>query len=61
VMEVGDSVTVGGGHDAATVPCLRGDAVELAEALSLRGPMPKSAPIEWVELLGGLITAFDAT
>ena len=49
-------------HDGAIpsgAPCLRGDAVELVEALSIRAPLPDSAPPEWHELLVGLATAFD--
>ena len=41
-------------------PCLRGDAVELVEALSLRTPLPASTPAPWRQLLGGLATTFDA-
>lgn len=60
VLNVAQSVSVGDGTAAADVPCLRGDAVALIEALSLRGPMPASTPIEWSQLLTGLATAFDA-
>jgi uncharacterized protein (TIGR03083 family) len=60
VLEVGESVAVRDVAVAADVPCLRGDAVSLIEALSLRAPMPSSTPIEWSQLLGGLATAFDA-
>lgn len=63
-MNVADSVVVrdagapaGPGPDA---PCLRGSAVELIEALSVRGPMPASSPREWTQLRDGLATAFDA-
>jgi uncharacterized protein (TIGR03083 family) len=38
---------------------LRGDAVALVEALSVRVPLPASAPTPWRELLRGLATAFD--
>ena len=43
----------------ATASCLQGDAVQLAEALSIREPLASSAPHEWRALLGGLATAFD--
>jgi hypothetical protein len=42
------------------VPCLRGDAVALVEALTIRAPMPPTTPPEWLELLDGLATAFTA-
>lgn len=57
VVEVGDSVAVRDRTDPSA-PCLRGDAVELVEALSIRAPIPDSAPVEWKQLLGGLETAF---
>ena len=60
VLEVGESVAVRDAAAAVDVPCLRGDAVALTEGLSLRAPMPTSTPIEWLQLLGGLATAFDA-
>ena len=60
VLDVGDSISVREEVAAATVPCLRGDAVTLIEALSLRAPLPPSTPIEWSQLLGGLAKAFDA-
>ncbi len=59
-LEVGDSVAVHDSSDTGTAPCLRGDAVELLEALSLRAPLPASAPPEWRALLTGLATAFDS-
>ena len=58
VVEVGDSVAVRDGIDPADAPCLRGDAVELVEVLSIRAPLPDSAPVEWKQMLGGLETAF---
>ncbi len=61
VLEVGESsVAV---HDDAVPPgasCLRGDAVGLVEALSLRAPLPATTPDQWRQLLAGLATAFDA-
>jgi uncharacterized protein (TIGR03083 family) len=59
VLHVGDAVRVFDRADPA-LPCLRGDAVELVEALTLRAPMPSSTPAEWSQLLAGLATAFDA-
>jgi uncharacterized protein (TIGR03083 family) len=60
VVDVGESVAVRDEAPGDGVPCLRGRAVALIEALSLRAPMPASTPIEWTELLDGLATAFDA-
>ena len=59
IVEVDESVSLRDGG-AAGVPCLHGDALALAEALSLRAPMPTSIPAEWSLLLAGLATAFDA-
>ncbi|MDQ1386284.1 MAG: hypothetical protein QOG65_3663, partial [Actinomycetota bacterium] len=53
-LDVGDAVSVGQASLVADAPCLRGDAVELVEALSLRVPLPASTPDEWRQLLGGL-------
>ena len=60
VLDVDDTVALVGGTDHGDRPCLRGDAVQLVEALSLRAPMPASAPAEWTDLLAGLATAFDS-
>jgi uncharacterized protein (TIGR03083 family) len=60
LLSVGDSVAVQDGNAAPGVPCLRGDAVTLVEALSIRAPLPPSAPPEWLGLLEGLATAFTA-
>ena len=61
VLDVGDSVVVrNDDHCSADVPCLRGDAVALTEALSLRAAMPPAAPGEWTRLGNALVTAFDA-
>jgi uncharacterized protein (TIGR03083 family) len=46
-------------RDLADAECLRGKALALVEALSLRRPLPASAPTVWRELLRGLATAFD--
>jgi uncharacterized protein (TIGR03083 family) len=58
-LEIGDSVVVRNGAAPAGAPRLRGDAVELVEALSIRAPLPDSTPPEWHELLVGLQRAFD--
>lgn len=58
-LEVGESVAVRDSLDPGDAPCLRGGAVELVEALSLRAPLPSSTPPEWRQLLEGLATAFD--
>ena len=58
VVEVGDSAGVRDGSLPAGAPCLRGDAVHLVEALSIRAPLPDSTPTEWRQLLGGLEAAF---
>jgi uncharacterized protein (TIGR03083 family) len=60
VLEVGESVAVRAGAAPGDAPCLSGNAVELIEALSIRGPLPTTAPAEWRRLLGGLATAFDS-
>ncbi len=60
VMITEDSSVGAADTSDAAVPCLSGDAVELVEALSMRGPLPASAPHEWHQLLGGLAAAFDA-
>lgn len=43
-----------------SLPTLRGSAVHLTEALSLRTPPPLTMPHEWTQLLDGLRTAFDS-
>jgi uncharacterized protein (TIGR03083 family) len=61
VLDVDESVLVSVRDEpTASRPCLRGDAVTLVEALSLRAPLPSSAPPEWSVLLNGLATAFGA-
>lgn len=59
VLEVGESVAVRDGTASPQAPCLRGDAVALLEALSLRRPLAASTPVEWRQLLEGLATAFS--
>ncbi len=58
---VDSCVTVSEGIVHPSDPILRGDALELIEALSLRTPMPSSTPEEWQQLLTGLGTAFSAS
>jgi uncharacterized protein (TIGR03083 family) len=56
---IGESVVV---HDRAApdnAPCLRGRAVDLVEALSVRSPLPTSTPPEWRDLVAGLQDLFD--
>jgi uncharacterized protein (TIGR03083 family) len=61
VLEVGEAVAVRSGGDGGGAPCLRGDAVEVTEALSVRAPLPAGTPEAWCRLLdGGLATIFDA-
>jgi len=57
-LEVNDSVRVYDGIAVDDASCLRGDAVALTEALSVRAPLPADAPAEWHALLGGLAAAF---
>jgi uncharacterized protein (TIGR03083 family) len=59
VLAVDESVAVRDEPPAAA-PCLRGTAVDLVEALSLRAPLPASAPAEWRTVLEGLAMVFDA-
>ena len=58
-LEVDDAVLV---HDEPTpphAPCLRGPAVDLVEALSIRAALPTDAPAQWHQLVTGLATVFD--
>ncbi|HUZ41982.1 MAG TPA: hypothetical protein VMU68_11410 [Acidimicrobiales bacterium] len=59
VLEIGDCAVVYEGVATGTVPILRGDAVELLEALSVRTPLAANAPDEWRPLLSGLTTVFE--
>jgi uncharacterized protein (TIGR03083 family) len=59
VLDVGASVAVRDDVAPPGAPCLRGDAVALVEALSLRAPLPASCPGEWQQLLRGLATVFS--
>jgi uncharacterized protein (TIGR03083 family) len=58
VLEVTESVELRDGATDEAAPCLRGDAVELTEALSLRVPLDPAAPPEWHDALAGLQAAF---
>jgi len=57
-LEIDDVVHVHDGAPPAGTPCLCGDAVALTDALSIRAPLPDTAPAEWRALLGGLAAAF---
>ena len=57
-ISVGDNVELREG--TADTPALRGDALDLVEALSVRRPLPADAPAEWRTLFEtGLATVFD--
>ena len=60
-LEVGESVRVRDAPAPPEAPCLRGDAVTLVEALTIRALLPPNAPPEWLALLDGLATAFTAS
>jgi len=58
-LTVGDAVNVRDESSVADAPCLRGNAVALVEALSIRAALPADAPLEWRQLVTGLATVFD--
>jgi hypothetical protein len=58
-LSIDESVTVSNGFGAPDAACLRGEAVELVEILSMRSSLPSTAPEEWRQLLAGLAKAFD--
>lgn len=58
-VDVGDTIGVRNASPSPDTPCLCGDAVELVEALSVRGPLPADAPAEWHAHLRSLATVFD--
>ncbi len=58
-LAVGDAVNVRDGAAPGDAPCLRGNAVGLVEALSIRAALPADAPSEWRQLVTGLATVFD--
>lgn len=57
-IEVANTVAIHEGTLASDVPCLRGPAVELIDALSLRRPLPSDTPDAWRALVQGLVHAF---
>jgi uncharacterized protein (TIGR03083 family) len=59
-LDIAESVAVRDRDAPRDAPCLRGQAVDLVEALSIRKPLPGSVPTEWRTVLGGLATVFDA-
>jgi uncharacterized protein (TIGR03083 family) len=59
VLDVGESVVARDDVAPTGAPCLRGDAVALVEALSLRVPLPPSAPRGWRQSLEVLATVFS--
>jgi uncharacterized protein (TIGR03083 family) len=60
VIEATDPVVVRSGDAPADAPRLRGGAVELIDALSLRSPLPAAAPEAWTHLVrDGLGVVFD--
>lgn len=58
VVEVTTAVAVHEGAGGADVPCLRGGAAELIDALSVRTPLPANAPDEWHLVMQGVVRAF---
>lgn len=54
LLTITESVTVADVEIPSTVPRLVGNAVQLVDALSIRGPLPTSAPDEWLQLRDGL-------
>lgn len=59
VVAAGTTVTVHSGPGEAAIPCLRGAAADLIDALSVRTPLPPGSPDEWRLMMEGLATAFD--
>ena len=59
-VDIGDSVSVRDVPPAPGAPCLRGPAVELIEALSVRAPMPPDAPADWRRAASALAAVFNA-
>lgn len=59
VVEVGDRVRVREGDADVADLRLDADAVELVDALSIRGPVPGAIPDAGAWMLGGLATVFD--
>jgi len=59
VLDLGAAVHVSEGAAPLGLPVLRGRAVDLVEALSIRCPLGPDAPDEWRQVLSGLATVFD--
>ena len=59
-VDVAGSVAVHDRVPTDDMPCLRGSAVELIEALSIRAPLPAGTCTEWHQLVNGLATVFDS-
>jgi uncharacterized protein (TIGR03083 family) len=59
VVDVGSTVAIRDEVAAPAAPWLRGDAVALVEALSVRTPLPAAVPAEWRDLLEGLAAALS--
>lgn len=60
VIDVQNSVHAYSTLSIDEIPCVRGGAVTLTDALSLRTPLPPNTPAEWQQLLMGLKATFDA-
>ncbi len=58
-VEIAGAITVTSSPPPQAVPCLRGDATVLVDALSVRSPLPQQAPPEWRALVRNLATVFD--
>jgi uncharacterized protein (TIGR03083 family) len=58
-LDVGESVSIQCDVIEVDAPCLRGDAADLVEALSIRAPLPEGTPAEWHRLVRGLAAVFD--
>jgi len=61
VLNLGETVVVQDGIAPLGAPCLSGDSVALIEGISIRAPLPESAPAEWLQLREGLATLFTPT
>ncbi len=60
VLDLGQSATVRDEVLPHAAPRLRGDAVALVEALSIRAPLPESTPADWLQLRSSLATLFTS-
>ncbi len=59
VLTIDDAVHLRDDSMPERTPVLRGDAVDLVEALSSRQPLPASAPRQWRQLHNGLRQTWD--